>query len=170
MNAGFRGGIADDTDRLAGTLACARVGLCALTADRKTAQMTHAPITFDALKALKVHSDFSSQITLDNIFAILDSVNDLRELLLSEILRPDAGIDIGPREDFLRIARTDAVNVAQRNVRRLIIRNIDTENTRHRRVLSTLAFACGADCYRSHTIGRGGGPICSSRRCVLHWL
>src|SRR4051812_30817430 len=89
MDTGLGGGTANDTDRLAGTLAGARVGLGALPTDRQASQVADAAIALDALQPFQVHADLAAKIALNNVFAVLNGVNDLGELLLGEILRAD---------------------------------------------------------------------------------
>src|ERR1700758_5290942 len=99
MDAGLGVRIALNADGLARTLARAGVGGGPLTADGQAAEMPDAAVTFDTLKAFEVHADFAAQIALDHILAVLDRVNDLRELLLVQILGADGGIDFGLLED-----------------------------------------------------------------------
>jgi len=47
-------------------------------------------------------------------------MHDLRELLLRQVLGPNAGINLGLLEDLLRVDRTEAINVAERNVDALV--------------------------------------------------
>src|SRR4051794_34676746 len=103
MDAGLGSWAADDADGLARTLARARVGLRALSADRQTAQVADAPITFDPLQALQVHADLTAKVALDHILTVLNRVNDLRKLLLSEILGANRRINIGLGQDIFRV-------------------------------------------------------------------
>ena len=132
MNTGLRIRVALHTDRLAGPLAGAGVSLRALTAHGQTAQMTDAAVTFDTLQTFEVHAQFAAQITLDDIFPLLDRVNDLGELLLGQILRPDRRVNVGAFENFLRVDRADAVDLAQRNVNALVRRNFNPNDACHK--------------------------------------
>ena len=91
MNAGLRRGIAHHADGFAGAFAGAGVGLRTLSADRQTAQVADAPVAFDGLEALEVQTEFTAEVALDDIFAFLDGVDDLGQLLFVQILGPDAG-------------------------------------------------------------------------------
>src|SRR5690349_18253356 len=102
MNAGFGSWAADDADSLARAFAGARVGLGTLAANRQPTQMANAAVAFDALEALQVHTDFAAEVAFDDVFAVLDRVNDLGKLLLGEILGANGGIDVGPLKDDLR--------------------------------------------------------------------
>ena len=131
MDAGLGGGAADDADRLAGAFAGAGVGLGALAADGKAAQVPDAAIAFDGLKAFEVHADFAAEIAFDGVFAVLNSVNDLGELGFREILGADARIDVGSSEDIFRVAGADAVNVTQRDFDALVGGNFYSDDAGH---------------------------------------
>ena len=77
MNSGFGGGITHHADGLARAFACTGIGLCPLSAYWQAAQVPDAPIAFDALQPLQVHADLAAQIAFNDVFAILDSMNDL---------------------------------------------------------------------------------------------
>src|SRR6185437_11674680 len=120
VDASLRVRIALHTDRLARTFARAGVGLSALTAHRQAAHVAHATIALDALQALEVHADFAAEITFNDILAVLDRVNDLRELRLAQVLRPNLRVDVRLLENLDRVGRADAVNIPQRNINALI--------------------------------------------------
>ena len=81
MDASLGSRVPHDTDGLARAFASAGVGLCTLPAHRQAAQVSNASITLDALQPLEVHADLAPQITFDDVFAVLDRMDDLRELL-----------------------------------------------------------------------------------------
>src|SRR6185295_15055676 len=120
--------IADDTDRLAWTFARAGVRLSSLATHRQTAQVPHAAITLDRLQPLEIHADLAAQITFDYVFTILDRVDDLRELLFGQILRPNARIDLGLLEHDFGVARADAIDITQRDINPLIRRHFHSDN------------------------------------------
>ncbi len=93
--------------------------------------MTHASITFDTLKAFQVHADFAAKIALDDVFAILDGMHNLRKLRFGQVLCADARIDLRLRKDVLRIARPDAVNITQGDVDALLRRYFYANDTSH---------------------------------------
>ena len=131
MDTGLRSRAAHHTDRLSGTFACASVRLGALSAHGQSTQMPDASIALDALKALQIHADFAAEVTLNDIFAILNRMNDLGQLLFAQILGANPGIDIGLGQDVFRVARADAVNVTKRNIYALIRGNFYSNNTSH---------------------------------------
>src|ERR1700674_5753815 len=120
MDAGLGGGIADDTDGFARSFARARVGLSTLAAHRQAAQVTDAAIAFDTLQALQIHANLAAEIAFDDVFAILNGVDNQGELLLGEIFGTDAGVDLGVGQDDLCIAGANAVDVAQGNIDALV--------------------------------------------------
>ena len=69
-------------DSFAWSLSSASISRCALAADRQSAHVPYATIAFNTLQSLKVHADFPSQITFDEVFPFLDGVDDLGKLLL----------------------------------------------------------------------------------------
>jgi hypothetical protein len=117
-------GIALHADGLPGTLAGACVGGCALATDRQAAQVTHAPVAFDALEAFEVQTDLAAQVAFDHILALLDRMHDLGQLLLVEVFGPERGIDLGALENRPRVHRPDAVDVAQGDVNAFPARNV----------------------------------------------
>ena len=140
MDAGLGVRIALHADGLAGAFARAGVGLGALAAHRQAAQMADAAVTLDALEALEVHADFAAQITFNDIFALLNRVDDQGELLLGQILRANRRVNVGAFENLFRVDRANAVNVAQRDVNALAGRNFHTNNACHKFVLTLTLF------------------------------
>src|ERR1039458_13552 len=132
MDAGLGVRVALHADGLARAFAGAGVGLRALAANGQAAQMADAAITLDALQPLEVHADFAAQIAFDDVFALLDRMDDLRELLLGQILRADRAVNVRALENFQRVGRADAVDVAQRNVNALAGRNFNTNDACHK--------------------------------------
>src|SRR5438874_2976851 len=110
MDAGLGSWTPNDADGLARSFAGSSIGLRTLATDRQAAQVAHAAITLDSLQPFKVHTDLAAQIALDDIFAILDRMHDLRKLLLSEILGADAGIDFCLFKHNLGVGRANAIN------------------------------------------------------------
>src|ERR1035441_8263685 len=55
----------------------------------------------------RICTHFTAQITFDDIFALLDRVDDLRKLLLGQILCANAGINVRPLQNLLRVGGAD---------------------------------------------------------------
>jgi hypothetical protein len=137
VDAGLGVWIALHADGLARAFARARVGLRALSAHGQAAHMANAAIAFDALQPLKIHAEFAAQIALNDVFAFLDRVDDLRKLGFGQILRASRPVNVRAFEDLQRVDGTDALDVAQRNVNALVRRNFNTNDTCHK-IKSTL--------------------------------
>lgn len=131
MNSGLGVGIALHSDCLAGTLASAGVGGCPLASNGKSSKMAYASIALNALQALQIQSDFASEIALNDIFAILNGVNNLRKLLLVKILGSDAWIDLGFCQDDLRVGRTDSVYITKRDIDSFFPGDFNTNDACH---------------------------------------
>ena len=131
VNAGFGVRVALDADGLARAFARARVRRGALAANWQAAQVANASVAFDALETLEVQAQFAAEVAFDDVFAVLDGVDDLRELLLIQILGPNAAVDFCFLEDVERVRRPDAVDVAQSDVDSLFAGNFNTNNACH---------------------------------------
>jgi len=132
MDAGLGGWVAHHADSLARAFTGASVGLGALATYGQAAQVANAAIALDTLQALQIHPDLTTQVTFDDVFAILDGVHNLRELLLGQILGANAGIDVGLGQDVARIARANAIDVAQGDVDAFVRRNFYSNDAGHR--------------------------------------
>src|SRR4051794_37903700 len=74
-------------DRLGGTLAGARIGVGALTADRQAATMTQAAVTAEILQPLDVELNLAPQIAFHHVVAIDDFAN-LQHFLVGQLRYP----------------------------------------------------------------------------------
>jgi hypothetical protein len=131
MDAGLGRRIASDTDRLARTFAGSGVGLGALSANRKAPEMANSTIALDTLEALKIHANFPAEIAFDDILAILNGVDDLGELGLRQIFGAHGRVNFGFIEHDFRVARADAIDVAQSDIDALIRGNFYSDDTSH---------------------------------------
>src|SRR2546421_10535930 len=122
MDAGLCRWAAHHTNGLARAFSRARVRLRPLAAHWQPAQVADTAITLDRLEALQIHTDLPAEIAFDHILAVLNGMDDLRELLLGQIFGPDARINIRPGQDDFRVARANPVNIPQRNFDALIRR------------------------------------------------
>ena len=138
MDTGLRLRIALHADGLPRAFACARVGGGALAAHGQAAHMADAAITLDALQALEVHAQFAAKIAFDHVPAVLNSMDDLRNLLLGEVLGADVRIDLGSLEHSDGVDGADAVDVTQRDIDALLGRNLNSNNAWH--ILLTLTL------------------------------
>src|SRR6185369_13333408 len=133
MDTGLGGWAAHHADRLARALAIPGVGLGSLAADRQATQVTNPAVAFDALQTLEVHANFPPKVTLDDVLAVLDRVNNLRKLLLGQVLGANARVNAGLGENVARVTRADAVDIPQSDVDTLVGRNFNADDTSHTR-------------------------------------
>ena len=131
MDAGLGGWTANDADGLARAFAGAGIGLGALPANRQAAQVANATIALDALQSLEVHANLAAEIAFDDVFAILNGVDNLRELLLRQIFGADGRIYLRLAQDFPGVGGANAVNVTKRDVDALVRWNFDANDTSH---------------------------------------
>jgi len=85
--------------------------------------------TLDGLQRL--YAAWCRKVPFDNVFAILDGVDDLRELLLGQIFGADARLDVGLGEDDLRVAGANAVNIPERDINALVRGNFYSNDAGH---------------------------------------
>src|SRR5690349_16300501 len=108
-----------------------RVRPCPLAANRQVPAMPHPAITLDVLQSANVLLNGTAQLTLRQDFLVEIAV-DLRDIIVGQFRRLHARIDAHlmaqPECDLL----SDTVQVRQRNIDELVVRNIDTLDTRHR--------------------------------------
>jgi hypothetical protein len=133
VDTSFGVGITLDTDGAARALAGARVGGGTLAADREATEMPDAAVTLDGLEPFEVETDFASQIAFGDVFAFLNGVQDLGELLFVQVLGTDGGIDGGMIQDDPGVGGSDPIDVTERDLDPFVAWNIDTEKTWHKR-------------------------------------
>ena len=114
------------------------VGAGSLAAHRQSAQVADAAITFDGLEPLEIEAEFTAEVALDHILAVLDGVNDLRELGLGQILSADGRVDLRMSEDIDGVGGADAVDITQSDVDAFVRRDFYTNDTCHSRLTLTL--------------------------------
>jgi hypothetical protein len=131
MNTGFSVGVALHANGLARALASARIRLGALPANGQTTEVANSAIAFDALQTLQVHADLPAQITFYHVFAILNRVNDLGELLFIQALGPNARIDVGLDQNGFCVNRANAVDVTQCDIDTFLARYFNSNDARH---------------------------------------
>jgi len=139
VDASLRIGIALDANSLARSLAGAGVGGGALATHGQPAQVTDAAVTFDTLKALKVHADFPAEIAFNDVLAVLNGMHNLGQLLFVKVFGADTGVDLGFFQNHLRVAGADAVNVTERNIDAFFSGNFNSNDTCHK-ILSLSLF------------------------------
>src|SRR4051794_37918033 len=117
-------------DGLARALAGAGVGAGALAADGQAAAVPEAAGALDVLQALGVVLHLAAQRAFGDVLAV-EEAHDAGDLLVGQVAGAALRIDVGLVAQLQGRGRADAVNVPQRDVRRLVVGQIDTEDTRH---------------------------------------
>jgi hypothetical protein len=72
----------------------------------------------------------AAERALDGVLAVEDA-GDAGRLLLAQLARLALRVYLGLRAQLQRRRRADAPDVAQGDVRRLVVGQVDTEDTRH---------------------------------------
>src|ERR1700753_2305517 len=117
-------------DRLGRTLARARVGVCALTANRQTAAMAQATIAAEIHQALDVHRGVAAQIAFDEIIAVDDFAN-LDDFGFGQVMDATVRRDADLLDDLARLGGTDSMDIAKADLDPLLGGNIDAGDTGH---------------------------------------
>src|SRR5947209_1253628 len=112
-------------DGLARALAGAGVGPGALAADRQALAMAGAAVAADVAQPGDVLLLLPPQLTLDGILAVEDA-RDAGDVFLVEVARLALRVHLRLGADLQGGGRADAPDVAQGDVRRLVVGQIDT--------------------------------------------
>src|SRR4051794_20471738 len=113
-----------------GTLAGARVGLGALTADRKALAVTAALVAADLDLAADVGLDLAAEVTLDPEVRF-DLVAELDQLLIAQLVDAGVGVDPGGGQQLLGARTADAVDVGECDLDALVAREVNTNEACH---------------------------------------
>src|SRR6185437_2371139 len=118
-----------DRTALLRPLARARVRARALAADRQTLAMAHAAVAAEVHQPLDAHRHFAAKIAFDGELA--DVLAQLVHLRVGQVLDLRAGQYARRNADRLGARSPDAVDRRQRDLRVLVVRNVDACNTCH---------------------------------------
>src|SRR5712691_9984293 len=141
------------SDGLARALAGTGVGAGALAAQRHAAAVADASVTANVLQAGDVLLDLPAERAFDRVFAVEDG-RQPGQVVVGQLLGPPLRVDLGLLAQPQRRGRPDAVDIAQRDVRRLVVRDVHTQDTWHSSApRPTPAAACAAGCCKSRTAG-----------------
>ena len=111
-------------DGLARTLARARIGARALSADRKAATMANATVAPDVLEPLERDAQQGPQVAFDGEVAFHEST-DLADLFVAEVADFLAPLNPGLVQDESRPRVTDPEDVGQSELGALGVRDVD---------------------------------------------
>src|SRR5262245_11344120 len=130
-------------DGLARALASPGVGAGPLAAHRQAAAVTDAAVAADIAQPGDVLLNLPAQRALDRVGVVaVEDVRDAGDLLVAQLLGAALRIDPCLLAQFQGQRRSDAVDVTQRNVRRLVVGDVNTQDTRH----GVTSFSPGAAC------------------------
>src|SRR3954447_684212 len=142
-----------------GTLAGARVGLGALTADRKALAVAATLVAADLDLAPDVGLDLATEVTLD-LEVRLDLVAELHQLRVAELVDPGVRVDPGRGEDLLGAGTADAVDVGECHLDALVAREVHTNEACHV-LVSLVSFAAVSVVSRPCTSRVRAPAVCS---------
>src|SRR5690242_3005145 len=117
-------------DRLGRTLAGARIGMRALTADRQRAAMAQAAIGAKVHQPLDVHRHLAAEIAFDLVVAV-DRLTDRQHLGVRQLVDATLHRNADLLHDLLGEGRADAMDVLQRDHDALVGWDVDASNTGH---------------------------------------
>src|ERR1035437_1449562 len=117
-------------DRAARALLGTRIGVRALTADRKSTTVTGAAVGADIHQSLDVHRDFRAQRPFDAIL-LLDHLTELVPVGVAQVADPQRCVDPRRFHDFQGGRTSDPEDIGQSDLNLLVLREIDARNTSH---------------------------------------
>src|SRR5829696_6042371 len=124
-------------DGALGTLAGARVGLGALTADREALTVAATLVAADLDLAADVSLDLATEVTLD-LEVGFDLVTELEQLFVSQLVHAEVGADPGGLQELLGAGTADAVDVGECDLDALVAREVNTNEACHGLALSVV--------------------------------
>src|SRR5262249_36210024 len=155
---------------LARALAGTRIGPGPLATHRQAAAMAKTAVAGDVFQAGDVLLHLPAQGTFDRVIPI-ENTCQTAEFIVGQFLGATLRIDFRLFAKAQCHRRADAVNVTQRNMRRLVIRKVNTQDTGHGSgPRFNLAVVCGADLCKLRTTCPACAPTCSSHKYASHWL
>ena len=131
--------------RLAGALASTSVSAGALTADRQASTMAEASEAGDVTQTCDILLDFTAKEAF-YLEIVFEHLGDSGEFIITQLACFTLGIDIESLTNLNAGGRPNAVQIAQRDVRGLIWRNVDTHNTGHANSPLTLSLLVARVC------------------------
>src|SRR6516164_3682144 len=117
---------------LARPLAGAGVGPRPLPPHRQTAAVPEAAVALNVFQTSDVLLDLAAQRPLDRVLAVQNG-RQPGDVFVGQVLGAALRVDAGLLAQAQGQRRPDAVDVPQRNVRRLVVGQVNTQDTRHGR-------------------------------------
>lgn len=131
--------------RLAGTLASASVRAGTLTTDWQASTMAEATEAGDVTQTSDILLDFTAKEAF-YLEIVFEHLGDSGEFIITQLACFTLGIDIESLTNLNAGGRPNAVQIAQRDVRGLIWRNVNTHNTGHANSPLTLSLLVARVC------------------------
>jgi len=92
--------------------------------------MADAAVRVDGGQPADVLGDLAAEVTLNRV-AILDDLQNGRDVRLSQITGFGHRVNLGPAANFIGAGSADAVDVRKRDVGVFVVGNVYTENSWH---------------------------------------
>jgi ribosomal protein S13 len=132
-----------------------------VTADREALAVAAALIAADLDLPTDVGLDLAAEVTLDLDVGAIDGVAELDQLLVTQLVDSQVGVDPGGCQHFLGAGTADAVDVGERDLDALVAREVDTDEACHWRSFSVSRSGFG----RVAPLPASGGPRPLLRGC-----
>jgi len=116
---------------LSRAFARARVGVRTLAADRKSSTMPDTPVASQIHQALDRLLKVAAQIAFDFVVGV-DHLTDMNLLIGGEIVGLHRGIDFRCGENFQRARPAYSVDIGERYIHPLVLRQFDSSYSCHR--------------------------------------
>src|SRR5215831_849830 len=113
------------------------VGLRPLAVHRQPAAMADALLAADLHLAPDVRLDLAAEVTFDPVRGV-DPVTELREVVVGQVVHPDVAADPGGVQRLPGAGAADPVDVGEGDLKALLAREVDTDQTCHVRAVLLL--------------------------------
>jgi hypothetical protein len=114
-----------------------------LPADRQTPAVPHTPVAMDVDKTGNILRDLAFELSLDHVVAV-DDLGYPADLVFRQLLGADAWLYTGLRTYLFRPMGPDTKYMRQSDPQGLIVRNVNTYDTRHNNSCYLIAMnTCG---------------------------
>ena len=117
-------------NRLGLALTGARIGMRALSANRKTLTMAQTAIAAQVHQTLYVHRNFATEVAFDFV-VLVDVFADFQDFAFGQRVDALCRIDSDAGANLKSVRRSDSKDITQRYVQRLCRRNVYACNTSH---------------------------------------
>ena len=107
----------------------------------QAAAMTHAAVAGDVLQARNVLSHLPAKLAFDDV-VLVQQRGEAGHFVLAQLAGVGLRVDARLVAQLAGRLRADAVQVRQRDDRRAIVRNVNTQQTRHNLLRYSLRTCC----------------------------